>query len=158
ENGLMALNKIKEKPFDVVITDIRMPEMTGIELLEKIKEYDSTIQVIVMTSYASIDTAIKAIRLGAYDYLTKPFEDLNVITTVINRTVDKLRLEQEVARLVEALHQQKQNIQLLYQGTTRLFGTLDLKEILQMSTESMASLANGSKLVYYSFSDNPALL
>ncbi|HLG19713.1 MAG TPA: diguanylate cyclase [Bdellovibrionota bacterium] len=149
-NGKQALEMVKgEKQYHVVITDIRMPEMTGIELLEKIKEHDPTIQVVIMTSHGSLDTAIKAIRLGAYDYLTKPFEDLDVITTVINRTVEKLRLEREVKRLVDELKRRNEDVEALYDCTAQLATTLDGEEILSKATSFFTRLGRSPKAIYF---------
>ena len=72
-NGEEALEFLKKEPFSLVITDIMMPGMTGIELLVKIKQLYPDTQVIIITSYASLDTALTALRHGAYDYLFKPF-------------------------------------------------------------------------------------
>ena len=100
EDGKQALEKITaDDDFKILVTDIRMPEMNGMELLEKVKAHTAAVEVIIMTSHGSLDTAIKAMRLGAYDYLQKPFEDLDVISTVVNRTSEKLRLETQVKRL-----------------------------------------------------------
>jgi diguanylate cyclase (GGDEF)-like protein len=80
----------KKDPVPLVIADIVMPGMTGIELLLKVKkEYPET-QVIIMTSYASFETVTKALRHGAYDYLIKPFEDLDVISTAAKRAMEKI--------------------------------------------------------------------
>ena len=65
--------------FDVIMTDIRMPGLSGIELLRQVREYELKSQVIIMTSYATVDTAIEAIRYGAYDYMKKPLEDLDYV-------------------------------------------------------------------------------
>ncbi|AFH49019.1 NtrC family response regulator [Ignavibacterium album JCM 16511] len=74
ENGKIAHDKIKEKHFDLVITDIEMPAMKGTELLEKIKTLDPQTAVIIITAFGSLDTAITALRNGASDYILKPVE------------------------------------------------------------------------------------
>jgi two-component system response regulator PilR (NtrC family) len=74
ENGKIAYEKIKEKHFDLVITDIEMPAMKGTELLEKIKTLDPQTAVIIITAFGSLDTAISALRNGASDYILKPVE------------------------------------------------------------------------------------
>ncbi|MCX7959780.1 MAG: response regulator, partial [Deltaproteobacteria bacterium] len=77
-NGIQALEKIKSDNYDLLITDIEMPELKGIELLEKVRQYSPDTFVILITAYASIETAISAFRKGASDYILKPleFEDL----------------------------------------------------------------------------------
>ena len=72
-SAMAALVSLKEFEPDIVITDIKMPEMTGVELLEKIKKLNPEIAVIIMTAHASIETAVKTMKMGAYDYLVKPF-------------------------------------------------------------------------------------
>jgi len=69
-----ALDYCRSNPFDLVVTDIRMPGMDGVELLKELKTIDDSVPVIMITAYASIDTAIEAMKAGAYDYLTKPFK------------------------------------------------------------------------------------
>ena len=77
-DGIDALAKIKENNYDIVITDIKMPNMDGMELLREANKISPETFFIIMTAYASVKTAISAIREGAYDYLMKPieFEDL----------------------------------------------------------------------------------
>jgi DNA-binding NtrC family response regulator len=85
-----VLQKLQEETPDLLITDIRMPGMDGIELLEKVKKISPQTMVVIMTAYTSADTAIKALKLGAYDYLSKPF-----------RNEEILHLTQRVAELKE---------------------------------------------------------
>jgi DNA-binding NtrC family response regulator len=73
ESGRDGLNKFFENIFDVVITDLRLPHLSGMEILKVIKEKNPDCYVIIITAFATIDTAIEAMKLGAYDYLTKPF-------------------------------------------------------------------------------------
>ena len=73
ENGVEGFDKIKAESFDIVLTDIMMPEMDGMELLDEIKKLDQDVVVIVITGYATLENAINAGRKGAYDYLPKPF-------------------------------------------------------------------------------------
>ncbi len=77
-----AVERIAQKRPDVVITDLKMPGMTGIELLEKIREIDDEVPVVMMTAFGTIETAVEAMRLGAFDYITKPFEGDELIITV----------------------------------------------------------------------------
>lgn len=73
KNGQEALALMKEQPFDLIITDMKMPDLTGIDLLHKIKELSPTSLVIVITAYGSVENAVEAMRLGAFHYLIKPF-------------------------------------------------------------------------------------
>lgn len=74
ENGRAAYNKLLENKYDVVVTDLEMPQMGGIELLEEIKKIDIQVSVIIITAFGSLDTAISALRAGASDYILKPVE------------------------------------------------------------------------------------
>jgi two-component system response regulator PilR (NtrC family) len=74
ENGKVAYNIIRERSFDLVITDLEMPEMKGTELLEEIKKLDVQTSTIIITAYGSLETAISALRNGASDYILKPVE------------------------------------------------------------------------------------
>ncbi len=102
--AMAALRGLREEKPDLVITDIRMPEMDGIELLAKIKEYDPDITVAIMTAHSSLDTAIQAIKLGAYDYLIKPFRT-DEILHLVKRVNDFLEIKQDNRRLQKQVSQ-----------------------------------------------------
>ncbi len=102
-SGEAALDLFKQRVFDLVISDIVMPGINGIELLERIKDLNPATQVIIITSHASLDTAVQALRCGAYDYLFKPFEDINLISAVTKRAIEKIRLTSENRRLLAKL-------------------------------------------------------
>ena len=74
ECGAEAINEVQKTPFDLVLMDVCMPEISGVEALEKIRTCNRKIQVIMMTAYSSNETAAEALEKGAYDYLTKPFD------------------------------------------------------------------------------------
>jgi DNA-binding NtrC family response regulator len=78
-DGEDALQKIKQEDYDIVITDIKMPKLDGIELMQKARDVSPNSFFIIMTAYASVNTAIEALRKGAYDYLIKPVEFDDVI-------------------------------------------------------------------------------
>jgi signal transduction histidine kinase/FixJ family two-component response regulator len=103
-SGSEALNVLeKEEGVDVMMCDIMMPEMTGIELLREVKRTRPGIEVIMVTGFASLDTAVEAVRLGAYDYLKKPFEDMHAMLKVVNFAAEKRRLISENRRLTDEL-------------------------------------------------------
>jgi len=72
--GMEDLKKLEQTPFQVMFVDIKMPGMDGLELLEKVKQDDPDIMVVIITAYGSIESAVKAMRTGASDYLLKPFK------------------------------------------------------------------------------------
>jgi two-component system response regulator HydG len=93
-SGFEALEKLEKKPFELLFVDIKMPEMSGIELLEKVKAaYPETI-VIIITAYGSIETAVKAMKLGASDYLLKPFKP-DYLSLVMEKITQQVKLESE---------------------------------------------------------------
>ncbi len=117
-----ALEIFQQDPFPLIITDIVMGGMTGIDLLESVKKSHPETQVIVMTSYASLDTAIMALRSGAYDYLFKPFEDLTVISAAAARATDSIRLSAENKYLLEKLKQMNSELETrIKERTNELF-------------------------------------
>ncbi len=101
-NGREASDILKNYTADVVITDMRMPEMDGVQLLKHIKHEHPGTPVIMMTSYGSIDTAVSAMKMGAYDYITKPIID-SEIKLMLERVVHEKSLQEENSKLKEQL-------------------------------------------------------
>ena len=89
ENGMEGLVSVKTEKPEVVFCDIKMPKMEGIEVLERIKEFTSDVPVIMISGHGTIDTAIEAIKKGAYDFIEKPL-DLNRILITIKNATDSL--------------------------------------------------------------------
>lgn len=110
-SGEEALELFLKEPFPLVITDIRMEGMDGIDLLTKIKETNPDTQVVMITSYASMESVIMALRAGAYDYLIKPFEDLDLVTAAAARAIEKIAFITENKNLVESLKQGKEELE-----------------------------------------------
>jgi DNA-binding NtrC family response regulator len=101
-SGREALELAKEQKFDLVVTDLKMPEMDGLELLAHFQRYDPEIPVIVLTAFGSIDKAVEAIKNGAYDFLTKPFEKEEIRHTIGN-ALKVADLQEENRRLARAV-------------------------------------------------------
>jgi DNA-binding NtrC family response regulator len=89
KNGAEGLKMASEERFDLVLTDLKMPDMDGIEVLRIIKEQWPETAVIIVTGYQTVDTAVKAIKLGAYDYIEKPFTPDALITAVREALTNK---------------------------------------------------------------------
>ncbi len=98
--GQEALEKVKDEPFDVAILDLRMPGMDGIELFKKIKDLQPVNEVIFLTGQATVDVAIEAMKLGAYDFLTKPCQ-LSELQAVVQKAYEKKQLAEKVHRQAE---------------------------------------------------------
>jgi two-component system, NtrC family, response regulator HydG len=111
DDGSTAIEKVKERPFDLVLMDVRMLKVSGLEALDEIKAFNPAIPVIIMTAYSSLETAVDAIKKGAYDYLTKPL-DFDKLKITIKRAMEHIRLKEENRILKESLgkHFDRQNI------------------------------------------------
>ncbi len=105
-SGDEAYGKIKNGKFDLLISDMRMPGLSGIELLEKAKTLNPDLEVILMTAFAEVSDAVLAVKLGAFDYLTKPFDDDQLFVTV-DKALKFRRLEDENRSLKKQLNGQK---------------------------------------------------
>jgi two-component system, NtrC family, response regulator AtoC len=106
--GQEVLQALEDEPADLVISDIRMPEMDGLTLLQEVKRVAPATSVLMMTAFGSIDTAVQAIKAGAYDYLSKPFKNDDIIV-VVQRAMEERRLRAEVQALraeVQALREE----------------------------------------------------
>jgi two-component system cell cycle response regulator len=134
-----ALEEFKKQPFPVVVTDIVMGHMNGLDLLREVKKIDPDCEVIVMTSNASMETAIAALREGAYDYLIKPFDDLELVLAVVNRALDRLQLKRQNANLTTTLKNYTEELEKYSQvqkgmaerdGLTDLFNHRHFRETL----------------------------
>lgn len=101
-DGQAAVNAVNEKFYDLVLLDIRMSRMDGIEALKQIKKLSPGIAIIIMTGYASVNTAVDALKSGAYDYLTKPV-DMEELKLLISKTLRHCQLEEENRLLKERL-------------------------------------------------------
>ena len=90
ERGSQAVEMLEKFPVELVTLDLKMPGMTGINVLEKIKQHDPDIEAIIITGYGSLDTAIEGLRLGAFDYIAKPF-DVRQILSLVERGLERRR-------------------------------------------------------------------
>jgi two-component system, NtrC family, nitrogen regulation response regulator NtrX len=113
ENGEEGLKKLKEKNYDVVLCDIKMPKVDGLEFLEKAKEINADIPVIMISGHGNIDTAVEAVKKGAFDYVAKP-PDLNRLLITIRNAMDKQSLvtetkvlKRKVSRVQEMIGESK---------------------------------------------------
>ncbi len=101
-DGARALSLLATRRFDLVVTDIRMPGADGFEVLKAVKESSPLTEVVMMTAYASVQKAVEAIKLGAYDYVQKPFEP-DEVALVVARAVERKRLREQAANLQKEL-------------------------------------------------------
>jgi two-component system response regulator PilR (NtrC family) len=103
ENGTAAIDRLQTEPFDLLLSDIRMPDLSGVEVLRAAKEANRDIVAFMMTAFASTDTAVEAMRLGALDYFTKPFS-MDELRLKIRQYLESKQLKQENLLLKRALN------------------------------------------------------
>ena len=102
EDGEKAIEKILKQKYDLVITDLKMGEINGLDVIRKIKSVSPSTDVIIITGYASTETAMQAIKLGTFDCLQKPF-DVGKLTLIVNRCIEIQNLKKEITFLREKL-------------------------------------------------------
>lgn len=101
-DGSSALEEVRKEKFHMIITDLRLPEMDGIEVIRRVKEIDPDIQCIVITGYATVTTAVEAMKAGAYDYIMKPFNTAEILI-LIKRAIEYQNLKNENIQLKKNL-------------------------------------------------------
>ncbi len=101
-DGKEALEKQKNSSYDLIITDLNMPEIPGMELIKTIKQENDVTEFVIITGYASVDSAVEAIKIGAFDYIVKPFR-MEELKVVVRNVREKIRLKKLNAKLVETL-------------------------------------------------------
>jgi len=134
-NPQRALQLFRENPFDLVITDLKMPKMDGIRLLEDVRKASSDVSVIILTAYATIETAVEAIQKGAFDYITKPFRRERILLTV-TKAMQWQELVRENKSLRQALEAKESNPHFL--GSTPVMK--DLMERIRQVAPTMATV------------------
>ncbi|MCL2825391.1 MAG: response regulator [Polyangiaceae bacterium] len=121
-DGIAALEAMKQTHYDLVISDLKMPRMGGIELLEAMQRVSPSTLTVIMTGFGTVETAIEAMKRGAYDYVLKPFK-MEEVTHIVQRGIEKHRLTAENMRLKEALS--------LYSVSEAIAASLSLDDVLE---------------------------
>jgi response regulator RpfG family c-di-GMP phosphodiesterase len=127
EDGSSALTELSRSHYDLVISDLKMPKMGGMELLEAMNKVAPNALTVIMTGFGTVETAIDAMKRGAYDYVLKPFK-VEEVTMIVQRGLEKQRLSAENLRLKEALG--------LYKVSEAIAASLSLDEVLSTVAES----------------------
>lgn len=127
EDGQQALEELEQRSYNLVITDLKMPRMGGLELLEEINRRAWNVLCVIMTGFGTVETAIEAMKKGAYDYILKPFKVEEVIH-IVQRGLEKQRLQEENIQLKEALS--------IYTMSEALTKTLSLDNILEIIVDT----------------------
>ena len=105
DDGSAAIERVHERAFDLILMDIRMIKVSGLQALDEIKSFNPSIPIIIMTAYSSVDTAVQALKNGAYDYLTKPL-DFDELRLSMERAMEHKNLKEENRALRESLGSQ----------------------------------------------------
>ncbi len=129
EDGAAAVNELTQARYDLIISDLKMPRMGGLELLEAIAVHAPQALTVIMTGFGTVETAIDAMKRGAYDYILKPFKVEEVIH-VVQRGIEKQRLAAENLRLKEALS--------LYKVSEAITASLSLEQVVETLSETAA--------------------
>jgi two-component system NtrC family response regulator len=137
-DGAAALDQFKRAPFDLVLTDFRMPGMDGIQLLKELKRLNPEVVVVLLTAYGAVETAVRAMKEGAHDYLTKPI-DLDELLLLIQRVERELGLSRENRELKEQLRE-KFKVDFIISASRRMEEALNLVKRAAPSTATILIL------------------
>ncbi len=107
ESPIVATQRLAQEDFDVALLDIKMPQLSGLELLSAVKHRRPEVEVIMMTGHATVETALAAVKAGAYDYLTKPFDDVEIVARSVAKAIERKALFDRNRELENRLRQQE---------------------------------------------------
>jgi response regulator RpfG family c-di-GMP phosphodiesterase len=127
EDGALALEELKKRSYNLVISDLKMPNMGGLDLIQKIAEESIPVLTVIMTGFGTVETAIEAMKKGAYDYILKPFKVEEVIH-IVQRGLDRQRLQHENIRLKDALS--------IYKISEAIATSLSVEKVLDLVLEA----------------------
>ena len=130
EDGTSAVTELERARYDMVISDLKMPKMGGLDLLKEVARVHPETLTVIMTGFGTVETAIDAMKRGAYDYILKPFK-VEEIVHIVQRGLEKRRLSAENLRLREALS--------LYKVSEAIAASLSLDEVVSTLSESALS-------------------
>jgi response regulator RpfG family c-di-GMP phosphodiesterase len=128
EDGVQALEELQKRSYNLVISDLKMPKMSGLDLIEKITELGIPVLTVIMTGFGTVETAIEAMKHGAYDYILKPFKVEEVIH-IVKRGLDRQRLQHENLRLKDALS--------IYKISEAIATSLSVEKVLDLVLDAV---------------------
>jgi len=143
-NGKEALEKYRENQYDLIITDLNMPEVPGMELIKTIRQENDITEFVIITGYASMDSAVDAIKIGAFDYIVKPFR-MEELKVVVKNVRDKVRLKKLNAQLYETLKGFYGEIERYRQKSEDTVGNKESKEEVFESVSDTEKIVNEIK-------------
>ncbi len=142
ESGIAALERLRRTRFDLVITDLRMAEMDGMQLMETVKEQQPDAEVIIITGFATVDSAVDAMLKGAFYYLPKPFK-IPKLQDLVERALEKTRLRREVVLLKQQIDG-KRRVQFIGQNPAILKLKDDIAEVAQLDCHVLITGETGT--------------
>ena len=142
-DGKKAIELCRNEKFDLIITDLMMPGANGLEVLTETRKIDPDSLVVLITGFASLETAVQAIREGAYDYITKPFK-LEEIKIIVNNAREKIRLILENRKLIEDLHNAYEQLKMM-----KNLLEIDHDKSIDKNDEDDRPVIAGSMLPFY---------
>jgi putative nucleotidyltransferase with HDIG domain len=141
-----AVEELKKRSFDLVLLDLVLPGVDGMDVFREIREKYQSTDVITITSYTSTESAVEALRMGAQDYLTKPLDDLDIVTEVVSRTFENRRIIKENEHLNKALRTKAAALEASYERISMLnrigqalHSILDFRELLTFIVQAVAA-------------------
>ncbi len=135
DSGEEGIKLVKQNAVDIVLSDFKMPDKTGLEVLEEVKKINPEISFVIITAYSTVETAVKAMRMGAYDYISKPV-DLDELDLLIEKIIENRSLKSEIRNL-KSLLQEKHKITSIISQSPRMQEVLS---IASRAAESNASI------------------
>jgi PAS domain S-box-containing protein len=137
-SGRQAIEYLHRHPIDIVLQDIGLPDINGYQVMDQIRQRFPEVLVIVMTGEVTVESAVEALRKGAYDYLRKPFESMDLVNTVEN-ALERLRLEQQNRRAEEKLRESEERYRQLFENESDAVVVFDA-ETLKLEDANQAAL------------------
>jgi CheY-like chemotaxis protein len=135
-DGFEAIDEIESKQFDLAIVDVNLPGMDGIDVLKKIKQANAETEVVIVSGYASLDSAVEAVRAGAYDYIIKPF-NVKSITDVVKKGLEKRKQVVKNRQQLTELEEKNRELGLLYELRYAVGYSLDYNEVMELIMPSL---------------------
>jgi two-component system phosphate regulon sensor histidine kinase PhoR len=135
-DGEEAIDQVEAGNFNLAIVDINLPKISGIDVLKKIKQLNAETEVIVISGFASLDTAVESVRAGAFDYIIKPFH-IQTITGVVRRGIEKTRQAADARQQITRLKEENRELGLLYELRDVIGYRLDYNEVMNLIMSSL---------------------
>jgi len=132
-----ALEHIDKKAYDIILTDLKMPDVSGMDIVKAVTQKGNDTEIIIMTGYATVDSAIEAIQQGVYDYIRKPFQ-FKEIQLILNRATEKINLRRENIALNKKIQIMLSNITMLCDISTILYQVSDFDMVINMILDTLA--------------------